>query len=369
MMVNSTIHVAILSVSILVSSLSWGGDCLTALSVAPVPVKPNHEFFDVHFDPYLGLSFAASAAEPKQVQRVEIETIETQQLSQELGYRVVFASEFSVGTRKEYAAAPFREMKLIDAESGKEINSTLSLNPQDENFRLTSLNFRSHEGFKLYGNKAEMLPIIDHDILLNTRVGDLNLATHLFYRGDFALQSADAKETETIARVIEQGFKNSEDPVIQQKAVSVVLQGREAIDQALKKYGFKVGRTLYEGNVPQKQWAHEMGQKELADQGLEIDAYPIPVEHGDFAIAHGEYSHQAKLIAFFDGINPSDVKVFVEALMQRQRSSNPADWYAWVMLFDADNPKSPVCPCYWHRLIEEGAVLGLVGNLANKTIP
>ncbi|MEZ4814680.1 MAG: hypothetical protein R3A80_05675 [Bdellovibrionota bacterium] len=320
--------------------------CRDALST---PQKPNPEFFDYLTSPHLGISFVASA-DRKQNASLLLETNESIEISKQLGMVVYFRADFEITPHASIIGIPFRSMTLSSVD-GTPIDKEALIHPEQAGFKILKITQVPGQNIEIKNNKVEMLPILDSEALLETQVEDLNLATYYFTRGAYPKASVPSADLERISAVITQGFHNLEDPALQERALEIIAAGEDAINKELNKYGFKIGRTLYEGNVPQKQWAHEMSQKEKVDAGKDIDFYPLAVEHGDFAAIHGAYSHHALFIAFFSKMNPDDIHFFVEELMKRQRSNDSRDWYTWVILFDGDNSNSPISPGYWANRI------------------
>lgn len=312
-----------------------------------VPQKPNPELFASELDPFLGLSFMATSNDAKAVHQIIVETLESEALSRRLGRRIAFQTRFSVGPRETLITRAFSEFELIDLESGARVEGA-TLKPERVDFKLSRVGYSPQAGLRIPNNKIEMLPIYDCDDLLTTQVVAMNLATFLFFRGSKPIESYESAHVQNIARILEAGIKNLLDPAIQNSVIKIAAQGPDVIEKHLLEVGLRFGKTVY-AHVPQKVWAHLMGQKELADAGQELGPYPVMVEGGDFAISHGAYAHHVQLLAFFWDMPSADRKLFLDALMQKQRSDEPQDWYSWVTLFDSDNTRSPNTAFFWHQ--------------------
>lgn len=312
-----------------------------------VPQKPNPDFFAPELDPFLGLSFMATSSDAKALHQIFVETAESEELSRRLGRSVAFQATFSVGMRETLITRAFSEFKLVDLQTGEGVEGAI-LKPAQSDFKITKVGYSTAAQLRIPNNKIEMLPIYGCDDLLSTRVGSMNLATYFFFRGSRPISDYDPAYIQRISKILEAGIRNLLDPTIQNAVVAIASQGPEVLEQHLLKVGFKFGKTVY-AHVPQKVWAHLMGQKEQADAGQELGPYPLMVEGGDFAISHGAYAHHVQLLAFFWNIPSADRKLFLDALMQKQRSDVPQDWYSWVTLFDSDNTRSPNTAFFWHE--------------------
>lgn len=312
-----------------------------------IPQKPNPELFAPELDPFMGLSFMATSQNSEAVHNIVVETLESEALSRAQGRRVVFLAKFSVGPRDSLITRAFSEFELVDLKSGARVEGA-TLNPERGDFRLTRVGYSTAAELRVSKDKVEMLPIYSCDDLLMTQIGSMNLATFLFFRGSKPLESYEPGDVQSIARILEVGIKNLLDPAIQESVIAIAQRSPEFLERHLLEVGIKFGRTVY-AHVPQRVWAHAMGQKEKADAGQELGPYPLMVEGGDFAISHGAYAHHLQLLAFFWKMPNADRKLFLDTLMQKQRSDDVRDWYSWVTLFDSDNTRSPNTAFFWHH--------------------